>query len=141
MKPRPAGNNRGPPPRGSPPSGMLGSGQQRPMSPAGGRGPLSPYNREPSPMFPANRLGPRSMSPGPYGGGPQLPNAPPSGGKRRSNSASQIRDQRNSPPGPSPMSSIASNMQRMPMPMQLQAGIAVRENTYSSRKPVPGQAI
>lgn len=144
MKPRLAGGNRGPPPRGSPPPGMFGPGQQRLMSPVGGRGPPnSPnhYNREHAPMFPATRLGPRSMSPGPYGGGPQHHHIPPSGAKRRSNSASQIRDRRNSPPGPSPMNSIASKMQRMPMPMQLQAGIPGGENPYPSRKPVPGQAM
>lgn len=146
VKPRPAGNNRGPPLRASPPPNMFGPGQQRLMSPPGARGPPHQYNRDQGPMFPANRLGPRSMSPGPYGGGPQHQHVTHPGGKRRSNSASQIRDLRNSPPGPSPMNpipmnSIASNMQRMPMPMQLQAGIPSGESPYPSRKPVPGQAI
>lgn len=141
VKPRPAGNNRVPPSRGPPPPGMFGPGQPRPLSPAGGRSSPSNHYREQVPVFPGARPGPRSMSPGPYGGGPQRPNIPPPGGKRRSNSASQVRDRRNSPPGPSPMNPNASNISRMPMPMQLQAGVAAGDATYPQRKPVPGQAI
>lgn len=144
VKPRPAGNNRGPPPRGPPPYGMVGPGQNRPFSPAGntgGRGLSSPYDREQGPMFHPARQGARSMSPGPYGGGPQHSHIPPPDARRRSNSVGQVRDRRNSPPGPSPMNPIASNMQRMHMPVQLQAGVAAGEFPYTQRKPVPGQAI
>ena len=83
------------------------------------------------------------MSPGPYGGGPQRPaNMPPAGGKRRSNSASDLRDRRQSPPGPSPMN---PNVQRVPM--QLQAVTSPDQALNQSppptmaRKPVPGQAM
>ena len=81
----------------------------------------------------------RSMSPGPYGGGPQRPNVLPPGGKRRSNSASQVRDRRMSPPGSSPMNPNA-NLQRVPT--QLQAMSAFGDLSQSmQRKPVPGQAM
>jgi hypothetical protein len=64
---------------------------------------------------------PRSMSPGPYGGGPQMA-PPPQMGRPRSNSANQASSMRRGPaPGPSPMNPNAG-----PMP---------------SRKPVPGMAM
>ncbi|KAF2819514.1 hypothetical protein CC86DRAFT_306844, partial [Ophiobolus disseminans] len=64
---------------------------------------------------------PRSMSPGPYGGGPQMA-PPPQMGRPRANSASQLSNQRRGPaPGPSPM-----NPNGGPMP---------------PRKPVPGMAM
>jgi hypothetical protein len=64
---------------------------------------------------------PRSMSPGPYGGGPQMA-PPPQMGRPRSNSANQVGNMRRGPaPGPSPMNPNAG-----PMP---------------SRKPVPGMAM
>ncbi|KAL8646679.1 MAG: hypothetical protein Q9210_005998, partial [Variospora velana] len=94
----------------------------------------------------------RSMSPGPYGGGPQRPNMPPPGRKRRSNSASEFRERRASPPGPSPMNpnaqNILSSVQKVPL--QLQAITAPDQppptaapppSSMPSRKPVPGQAI
>ncbi|KAF1916402.1 hypothetical protein BDU57DRAFT_556637 [Ampelomyces quisqualis] len=63
---------------------------------------------------------PRSMSPGPYGGGPQM--SPPRMGRPRSNSANQATNPRRGPaPGPSPMNPHAG-----PMP---------------ARKPVPGMAL
>ncbi|KAF1848195.1 uncharacterized protein K460DRAFT_68926 [Cucurbitaria berberidis CBS 394.84] len=63
----------------------------------------------------------RSMSPGPYGGGPQMA-PPPQMGRPRSNSASQAGNPRRGPaPGPSPMNPSAG-----PMP---------------PRKPVPGMAM
>lgn len=64
---------------------------------------------------------PRSMSPGPYGGGPQMA-PPPQMGRPRSNSANQVGNMRRGPaPGPSPMNPNAG-----PMP---------------SRKSVPGMAM
>ncbi|MCJ1388852.1 hypothetical protein MMC18_001702 [Xylographa bjoerkii] len=50
----------------------------------------------------------RSMSPGPYGGGPQQTVLTPAG-KPRSNSAGEIREKLNSPPGPSPMNPNAQS--------------------------------
>jgi hypothetical protein len=88
----------------APPRPMSPAGAQRSMSPAGAQRAMSPapFNQAPRPLSPGPRPQPkRSMSPGPYGGrgGP-----PPMAGvvnKRRSNSASNVRDKRNSPIGPS----------------------------------------
>ncbi|KAL1650978.1 hypothetical protein SLS61_005747 [Didymella pomorum] len=71
---------------------------------------------------------PRSMSPGPYGGGPMAP--PPQMGRPRSNSAGQVSGARRGPaPGPSPMNPNAG-----PVPASMNSAIP-------SRKPVPGQAL
>jgi hypothetical protein len=142
---------RGNPPIRSPmsPGGIQ---SQRPMSPADGSHPpaLSPASGRMSPgpraMSPGPRqmaspqmqqgprgrshsnapyAGPqRSMSPGPYGGGPQM--APPSEmGRPRSNSANQAMGPRRGPaPGPSPMNPNSPIVGSVP-----------------SRKPVPGQAL
>ncbi|KAL8709413.1 MAG: hypothetical protein Q9220_005796 [cf. Caloplaca sp. 1 TL-2023] len=150
VKPRPNPNARGPPPRGPPPPGMFGPGQQRPMSPSSGRGSPSPYDRAPRGMGPGPHSGQRSMSPGPYGGGPQRPIIPPPGSKRRSNSASEVRERRMSPPGPSPMNpnagNILSGVQKVPMQLQAvtapdQARIGSPPPSMPARKPVPGQAM
>jgi hypothetical protein len=73
---------------------------------------------------------PRSMSPGPYGGGPQMAPPPQMGGRPRSNSASQLGNQRRGPaPGPSPMNPNANpSAVGIPPPMV-------------NRKPVPGMAL
>ena len=140
VKPRPRPGARGPPPRGPPAPGMMAN-QQRPSSPATGRGSPSPYHQDSRAISPSPSRGQRSMSPGPYGGGPQRPFMP-TPGKRRSNSASAVRERRNSPPGPSPMN---PNVQRVPM--QLQAVTAPGQVLATSppqsvaRKPVPGQAM
>ncbi|KEF55072.1 uncharacterized protein A1O9_08725 [Exophiala aquamarina CBS 119918] len=92
---------------GQRPMSPAGRPGQRSMSPAGMNSPRAmspgPYNQAPRPLSPGPRQSNRSMSPGPYGGrgGP-----PPMGGtnsRRRSNSASaaNVRDRRNTPPGPS----------------------------------------
>ncbi|KAF1939587.1 hypothetical protein EJ02DRAFT_253729 [Clathrospora elynae] len=66
---------------------------------------------------------PRSMSPGPYGGGPQMA-PPPQMGRPRANSANQASNPRRGPvAGPSPMN---PNAGLAPMPI---------------RKPVPGMAL
>ena len=148
VKPRPAGNGT---PRGAPPPNLrkppiqsaAGAGAPRSMSPAGGRnspGPVmydhSPRSGSPGPFTKQ----PRSMSPGPYGGGPQRPPTSP-GGRNRSNSASQVRERRNSPPGPSPMNPHGKSSQRLPI--QLTAGspqLQASPPTSMLRKPVPGQA-
>lgn len=145
-------------PRG-PPMGPMGPGgipQPRPLSPASGRNSphppsISPANGRMSPgprsMSPAMNMNmnngrarsnsnalpyagpPRSMSPGPYGGGPQQMAPPQQMQRPRSNSASQIQARRNSPPGPSPMNpNNASAAANSPMQMP-------------SRKPVPGLAL
>lgn len=145
VKRRPAGNGRGPPGRGPLPPGMRGSPQQRPASPANGRGSPATYNRAPGPMSPGPFYGQRSMSPGPYGGGPQQrPNVPPLASRRRSNSASEVRERRHSPPGPSPMNPNASIIARLPP--QLQPASPPRTPSLSpqqtlARKPVAGQAM
>ena len=151
VKPRPNPNVRGPPPRGPPPPGIFGPGQQRPMSPSNGRGSPSPYDRAPRGMTSGPHPAQRSMSPGPYGGGPQRVNIPPPGSKRRSNSASDVRERRNSPPGPSPMNPNAQNILSgiQKVPMQLQAITAPDQalpatsppSSMPPRKPVPGQAM
>ncbi|KAL8676463.1 MAG: hypothetical protein Q9186_007024 [Xanthomendoza sp. 1 TL-2023] len=146
VKPRPYPNVRGPPP-----PGMFAPGQPRPMSPNGGRGSPSPYDRAPRGMSPGPYPGQRSMSPGPYGGGPQRANMPPAGGKRRSNSASEVRERRMSPPGPSPMNpnarDILSGIQKVPLQQQAVVGSEQAPRSTSppasvpARKPVPGQAM
>lgn len=141
VKPRPPPGARGPAPRGPPPPGMF-PGQQRPASPANGRGSPSPFPQALRPGSPNPAPYQRSMSPGPYGGGPQRPTIPPPGGKARSNSASAVRDRRNSPPGPSPMN---PNVQRVPMHLQAVTapGQVLSQSPPQSvaRKPVPGQAM
>ncbi|KAL8776283.1 MAG: hypothetical protein Q9213_008325 [Squamulea squamosa] len=152
VKPRPNPNARGPASRGPPPPGMFSPGQLRPMSPSSGRGSPSPYDRDPRGMTPGPHSGQqRSMSPGPYGGGPQRPNIPPPGGKRRSNSASDVRERRMSPPGPSPMNpnaqGILSGVQKVPLQQQAVVGpdqVPLSSSPPASipaRKPVPGQAM
>ncbi len=144
VKPRPPPGARGPGPRGPPP-GMMAPGQQRPQSPANGRGLPSPHSqgRAPRPYKPTGSQQ-RSMSPGPYGGGPQQPaKIPTPGSKRRSNSVSEIGSRRTSPLGPS---GLNPNVQRVPM--QLQAVTSPDQALSQSpplnkmaRKPVPGQAM
>ena len=127
---------------------MRGPGPQRPASPASGRGspapqgrqrPIGPPNGQQRSMSPGPYGGgpPRSMSPGPYGGGPQSPRGQ-NGRKRRSNSASDIQSRRNSPPGPSPMNPM---MQRVPMQDQAVANPDRPASPAVGRKPVPGQAM
>jgi hypothetical protein len=67
----------------------------------------------------------RSMSPGPYGGGPQMA-PPPQMGRPRSNSANQAG---HVPRGPAPG----------PSPMNPNVGSAI--TPVPARKPVPGMAI
>lgn len=146
VKPRPPpGGARGPPgPRG-PPLGMMGPGQQRPQSPASGRGSPNPHKPGQTPR-PYNPVGnqQRSMSPGPYGGGPQRPaKIPTPGSKRRSNSVSEVSSRGNSPLGPS---GLNPNVQRVPMQLQAvtspdQALSQSPPQSMMARKPVPGQAI
>ena len=158
VKPRPPpGARGGPPPRGPPPPGSMYPNQQpRPSSPAmSGRGSPSPYDR------PRPQGQQRSMSPGPYGGGPQQrPTNPHPANKRRGNSASQVRERHNSPPGPSPMNPnhpdpgpmqgtqrVLMQMQAVVppghvLPLQQQQYQTVKSPAGSvGRKPVPGQAI
>lgn len=148
VKPRPAGTGA---PRGAPPPNLrkapiqtaAGGSAPRSMSPATGRGSPGPgsYDRSPRPGSPGSfTKPPRSMSPGPYGGGPQRPPSSP-GGRNRSSSASQVRERRNSPPGPSRMNPNAKFPQRLPP--QLTAGspqLQASPPTTMPRKPVPGQA-
>ncbi|KAJ9614473.1 hypothetical protein H2200_002610 [Cladophialophora chaetospira] len=106
-------------PAGGPPRPMSPAGRSmspmgrpmqggRPMSPAGRRPvdmrrPMSPgFNQAPRPMSPGPRPGqPRSMSPGPYGPGRNGPPPMATVKRQRSNSASHVREKRNSPAGPS----------------------------------------
>ena len=124
-KPQPHGPATGP--RGPPFLGSLSSssGSSSPASP------LAPRSMSPAPK----RVQQRSMSPGPYGGGPQQKSTSPPRGKRRSNSVSDLREGKNSPPGPNPINPNAraatDGSQRMVIP--LQAAVA------PARKPVPAQ--
>lgn len=70
---------------------------------------------------------PRSMSPGPYGGGPQMAPPPQIDGRPRSNSASQIGHQQRSAPGMSPMNPNAP--------------VTPMNGSVPARKPVPGMAM
>jgi hypothetical protein len=121
------------------------SGPNSPLPPANGRNSPGPRQMSPHMQGPprgrsnsnAPQYGPprgrsnsnapyaapqRSMSPGPYGGGPQMA-PPPQMGRPRSNSANQVSNMRRGPaPGPSPMNPNAAG----PMPV---------------RKPVPGMAM
>lgn len=135
VKPRPPPSGaRGPGPRGPPP-GMMG-----PQSPASARGSQNPHSQGRAP--PKNQK--RSMSPGPYGGGPQRPaKIPTPGEKRRSNSVGEVSSRRNSPPGPS---GLNPNVQRVPMQLQAvtspdQALSQSPPQSIMARKPVPGQAM
>jgi hypothetical protein len=121
------------------------SGPNSPLPPASGRNSPGPRQMSPHMQGPprgrsnsnAPQYGPprgrsnsnapyaapqRSMSPGPYGGGPQMA-PPPQMGRPRANSANQVGNMRRGPaPGPSPMNPSAAG----PIP---------------ARKPVPGMAI
>ena len=88
----------------------------------------------------------RSMSPGPYGGGPQQQLAPPALGRLRSNSADDVHEKRVAP-GPSPMNpgmkvanQSSPNFQMAP----IQIPAAAQENSVPAspvtRKPVPRQS-
>jgi len=116
-------------PMQSPTQGRMSPAMSRPMSPAGNPrmpfqrtaspGPNSPrlgtsngtrppslgpgaYNLTPRPLSPGPRPAPnRSMSPGPYGPGGARKPVMPAGQRRRSNSATNVRERRDSPPGPS----------------------------------------
>ena len=119
----PSGRNSPHPPGLQPANGRM-SPAPRSMSPASRQ--MSPPHMDGAPRARSNSNAPymqpqRSMSPGPYGGGPQAA-PPPEMGRPRSNSASQASNPRRGPaPGPSPM-----NPNTAPVP---------------ARKPVPGMAI
>ncbi|MCJ1380944.1 hypothetical protein MMC17_004053 [Xylographa soralifera] len=87
---------------------------------------------------------PRSMSPGPYGGGPQQAAASPDG-KPRSNSAGDVRGKRNSPPGPSPMNPNVQSTTRSSEGTQgsstLVQSVATLNDIPPKRKPVPGRTM
>ncbi|KAF1357940.1 hypothetical protein EJ07DRAFT_126754, partial [Lizonia empirigonia] len=120
----PGPRSMSPGPRQGPPPHMQGPPRNRAHSNA-------PYPGSPQGRGRANSNAPyagppRSMSPGPYGGGPMAP--PPQMGRPRSNSASQVGGARRGPaPGPSPMNPNAG-----PTPMT---------SAVPSRKPVPGMAL
>ncbi|MCJ1398212.1 hypothetical protein MMC11_001409 [Xylographa trunciseda] len=87
---------------------------------------------------------PRSMSPGPYGGGPQQMVLPPAG-KARSNSVGEIREKRNSPPGPSrmnpnsqPSTQVSEGSHGLPSSIP---SVATTNDTPPKRKPVPGRTM
>ncbi|KAI9710857.1 MAG: hypothetical protein M1812_007309 [Candelaria pacifica] len=130
----PAGGRNAPVPFGQP---------SRPMSPGAG-----PYAQPPRPLSPGGRARqpqphfggkPRSVSPGPYGGGQQRPTPPVS--RRRSNSASQVMARRASPPGPSPMNPNAAAIQRSPPVSRSNSQEPLQQMAVPMRKPVPGQAL
>ncbi|KAH7350294.1 hypothetical protein BKA66DRAFT_447011 [Pyrenochaeta sp. MPI-SDFR-AT-0127] len=113
----PAPRSMSPGPRQMSPPHMQGAPRARSNSNAPQYGPPRGRSNSNAPYAAPQR----SMSPGPYGGGPQMA-PPPEMGRPRSNSASQAGNPRRGPaPGPSPMNPNAG-----PMP---------------SRKPVPGMAI
>ncbi|MCJ1357132.1 MAG: hypothetical protein MMC33_007128 [Icmadophila ericetorum] len=99
VKPRPkqASGPPGPRIRGPPP-------QNSPLAPTGARGFSSTSIQSLPSQAPGFCPKQRSMSPGPYGGGPQRPNFIPQGSQRRSNSAGSIHDKARVIPGPSPLS-------------------------------------
>ncbi len=121
---RPMTPNGGPRFNGPPPMSAAGSPRlrsqpsaappSRPMSPSS-----APYNQTPRPLSPGPIVGspraprpqqPRSMSPGPYGGGKPPGKIVAANQRKRSSStgAVDVRERRNSPPGPSPLGGIAA---------------------------------
>lgn len=122
----PATGRMSPGPRQMPPPQMQGPLRSRGQSNAPYPG--SPQARERSNSNAPYAGAPRSMSPGPYGGGPMAP--PPQMGRPRSNSAGQVNGARRGPaPGPSPMNPNAGSMSPPPA------------NSIPNRKPVPGMAL
>ena len=133
--PRPMSPARGPGSRPLTPTGGPGHrfNGPPPMSPGGPRmranssaapstHPMSascaPYNQTPRPLSPGPIAGSprtlrpqqqRSMSPGPYGGGARPGKMVAANQRRRSNSVSalDVRERRNTPPGPSPLGGSA----------------------------------
>ena len=124
VKPRPK-QPQGPPGprmRGPPP-------QHSPLAPAGGRGFSNPSVQSLPSQAQNFRPQQRSMSPGPYGGGPQRPNFIPQGSQRRSNSAGNINDKARATPGPSPLSI------KPVVTVQAQQGVPVIQDTSASDNP------
>ncbi|OSS44292.1 hypothetical protein B5807_11034 [Epicoccum nigrum] len=120
----PASGRMSPGPRQMPPPQMQGSPRNRAQSNAPYPG--SPQGRGRSSSNAPYAGPPRSMSPGPYGGGPMAP--PPQMSRPRSNSAGQVNGARRGPaPGPSPMNP--------------NAGPTSPAGSIPNRKPVPGMAL
>jgi hypothetical protein len=140
MNQGPMNQQRGPGPQPRPLTPSSGRNSPHPpaLSPAGGRMSPAPRSGSPGPRQmppPQGRARantgnapyagpPRSMSPGPYGGGPQMAPPPPMG-RPRSNSAGQPSPRRGAQSGPSRMNPNPTPI-GVPMP---------------HRKPLPGQAL
>lgn len=106
--------------------------------------PVKPRSKPPGPPPPGMRVPvQRSMSPGPYGGGPQPANNAPAGERPRANSANNLGEPRNSTPlGPSPLNTSVAQMTPPSIPASDAAQISTPTTPRSShgvqRKPVPG---
>ena len=133
---RPVKPRSKPQPRG-PATGPCVPPQLRPMSPVSGYSSTTSSSAPPSDLPETVRGPQRSMSPGPYGGGPQQKNIRPLEGRRRSNSVSDLRGRTDGPPGPSPMNpngrTAVKGAQKLPMPLQAMSPPV--------RKPVPAQTL
>jgi hypothetical protein len=146
LKPR---NKRPGPPSAQPPR-TASPAPSGPVVAPMGNAPMVTTPRSQSPALNPNPVK-RSMSPGPYGGGPQMKNDDPRG-RSRSNSAGDAQPRRTGGPGPSPMNPAAQaikDVKELQLPIQLQspreapASQELPTDTVSSpgtpvtRKPVP----
>lgn len=123
--------NGAPPPAGTPPIGRTAS--PAPSNNVNARSASPALNPGASP-----NMTKRSMSPGPYGGGPQ-PAPNPAYLRQRSNSAGDARQRPNAPLRSSPMNpnnTAVSQASSQTLPQSLSVG---SESTVASPAPVPAQ--
>ena len=86
----------------------------------------------------------RSISPGPYGGGPQQTVVSP-GSKPRSNSTCEIHEKSNNSPGLKPVNpnthSVAQALEGVQGAPTSAQSLATPNDTPPKRKPVPGRTV
>lgn len=118
--------------------------------------PASKDNNVPRSTSPALNSKPaqRSMSPGPYGGGP-MPKTDDTRGRSRSNSAGDVQARRAAGHGPSPMNPASRAAKDLELPIQLQSplekpptlghsksnSVASMPSSPVTRKPVPKKTM
>lgn len=108
--------------------------------------PVKPRSKPPGPPPPGMRMPVQaSMSPGPYGGGPQSTKNGAAGERPRANSTRNLAERRSpTPAGPSPLNTNIAQMTPPSIPATEAVSVSTPTTPRSShgvqRKPVPGTA-